>query len=186
MDFKAILAKHGIENEAVIADLQTAIDTSNMIPKSRFNEVISQRNDLQATNTELENNLAKATANLGDIKVKLTSAKSESANAQEELKVYVDKRNELMLADWNKKSAVFDVKKGDANFEKFEKIKQKFKFADKDTPLTPEQVDNNLSHYRTYDEIGYFGSDNTNAPALPKGKSNNGNPVNKLDEIFPT
>jgi len=150
-----VLAKHGVENAELIAELETVIQTAESkntgdgIPYSRFKEKVSQYNNAVADNAELKTQLEQLNEKLNQSATQigeLSKYKTEFENVQKQ-------KFEKNLEKWNSSKEIFNVAEGDKIFEKVAKVKHRFNLAD---DLTPDQIQSNLAMLDTYNEVGYF------------------------------
>jgi hypothetical protein len=145
-----VLKKHGIEDAEVIksveeyVDATLAVKSENMIPKSRFDEVVSQRNNLKADISEREAEIAamkEQQIDVGEI------SKIKESKAELEKKVY-----EIRASEWEKKSSLFTTDNEELK-NRLEKIKDEFVVNDQ---LTLDQIEQNLKAWQRYEKIDYF------------------------------
>ena len=156
MNLVELLKKHGIEDNIVISEVEGYVNSklaenSDSIPKSRFDEVIKQRNELRADLSEREakiENLNKKieTFDNSDLKAQLETFKTENETLKQN--VYETKK-----AQWEKVSGFFN---DDNTKDKAEKIKKFFQFPEGEQDLTLDQIDNNLKEYERFEAAGVF------------------------------
>jgi len=112
-----LLGKHAVENAELKAELEQLLaaaeqNNTDMIPKSRFSEVIKQRNEANAKIAELESDLEQKHSKIET----LENDYSEAGKWKEELESFKAKQSSEMRSNWLEKSKLLDVKETDKNF----------------------------------------------------------------------
>ena len=174
-----VLAKHEITDESAIADLEDYISktlaakSDNMIPKSRFDEVIEQRNQLKADLSEKDGEVNKLNKNI-----------TKLGKSGESLKILEDENKSLKAEvlnirheQWKSREHYFT----DEEFkEKSDKIRDDFIFPEEDQELTLEQIEKNINAFKPYEKVNYFGIE----PLDPDGKKPKGIPPKEYKSPF--
>jgi len=180
MGLKELLAKHGVENatlESEISALITAAEQNNTgIPKSRFDAVIAERNELRADKAELESKIAELTGNIETLKTDNQTLRA----IEKEYNDVKASRQKAELEKWNKRKEILNISEADPNFDKIQKVIGKFIMED---DLTPEQVRSNNNLFETYEEIDYFGKDTNTHPDGKKPGSAGSQKLNPFDMV---
>ena len=146
-------------------------NTERAIPYARFKKVISERNSLLS-------DLAESDVKIKELETRYTTSTKEIENLQTyktELTALREKKFNADKQSWEVSAKVFEVKEGDKNFEKVQKVKHRFKFGD----LTASEVAQNIEILKTYNEINYF--DVVTNPTNYNTKKAEGSPANKTD-----
>lgn len=160
-DVKKMFAEAGVENEELIASVEKAIKTVKSdntvvegIPQAKYNRKVAEfynlvddKAELQAKKENLEEKLSKANETI-----------KELGQYKDQINEINEKRHEKILSDWNRRSKLFDIKKGDKLYDKVEKVKHRFNLGD---DLDDSQIEHNLELLKTYDEVDYFKGDKT-------------------------
>lgn len=180
MTVKELFTKHGIDNAELQAEVEVLLTTAESkktdgIPLGRFNVKVKECNDLRADKVELEQTITDQKTNIET----LETNNKELKKVQKEFDIYKKGEATKFAEKWNGRKAVFDIEDTDPEYEKVNKIKHKFHFAEEDKELTAEQVIANNTLYDTYDEIGYFKKDKSD---LEDGKSAKGEPKDKFED----
>jgi len=145
---KELLVKHGVEtNDNLVSDLKSILTG---IPASRLTEVTTERNALRADIADAQSTI-QGFSTLNEQLASVTSQRDDYMGKWNGHQNSITTKN---LESWKSKSSIFDAKKGDAQYDKIQKVKGKFAFGD---DLTSEQITSNLNSYAIYDDIGYFG-----------------------------
>jgi hypothetical protein len=150
MKIKELLAKHGVENAELLSDIESAIDSSDMIPKSRFNSVIKERNTLRADVAEKDSVIETLKTEKETLKTQteeLTGFKTKWESQQEA-------RNNEILSNWEEKAKIFAIDETDKRFETVNNLKESFVFAEEGKKLSPEQANSNLEKYNLLEKAG--------------------------------
>jgi uncharacterized coiled-coil DUF342 family protein len=138
----------------IISAVENAISTAESqktegIPTDRFNEVISERNNLRA-------DLAETKSELDGLRSKINEKDSQIEEIQEyktKYQEWKDKQNQKQQELWNQRKKMLEVEETDPHKEKIDKIIGKFNMDDN---LKPEQVEANNKMFDIYDEVGFF------------------------------
>ncbi len=167
MTLTDILAKHAIENNDLLNDLQLVLDeiqtasSENQIPKSRFDEVISQRNELREEVRELQ-------LELEGYKRKLKGFEDLNVEAlQEELEGLRVQVQESRRKRWEEYERFFEVPEDDPRYMKMLRIRDDFRFGTDTEPLSPDDINHNLQTIKPYLKAGYFEKEQTYDSARP-------------------
>ena len=165
MDLKALFAKHSVESAELLADIQASLDSSDMIPNSRFKQVIKERNELRADAAEKESNIETLKAE----KEKLATEKNSLTEYKTKWEGEETKRTAKIKTDWENKKKIFAIDSTDKRFEKVSEIKDSFVFAAEGEELTPEQMKSNLEKMVFLEKAKVFGT-SEEAPNYDRGK----------------
>jgi len=153
MDLKALFAKHSVESAELLADIQSSLDSSDMIPNSRFKQVIKERNELRADMAEKDSNIETLKAEKELLATDINGlTKIKTMWEGEETK-----RTAKIKTDWEDKSKIFDIENTDKRFDKVSEMKDSFVFAAEGEELTPEQMKANVEKYTLLEKTGVFG-----------------------------
>jgi len=165
MDLKALFAKHSVESAELLADIQSSLDSSDMIPNSRFKQVIKERNELRADMAEKDSNIETLKAEKELLATDINGlTKIKTMWESEETK-----RTAKIKTDWEDKSKIFDIENTDKRFDKVSEMKDSFVFAAEGEELTPEQMKANLEKMAFLEKAKVFDT-SEEAPDYDKGK----------------
>jgi len=180
-----LLAKHGVENAEVKAELEQLLatvesDKTNGIPESRFKEVIKERNEARARIVEMESELEQSQSKLE----KLETDYSEAGKWKQELDAFKEKQFNESRTLWIEKSKLFKVEETDKMFSKIDKIKADFVIKENPEDYTNEEIAQNINALKPYEKIGYFAVDNKD-PGFDDSRSKKEKPTDpKNDPVF--
>ena len=152
MDLKKILAKHGVESAELLADLQAGIDNMDSIPKTRFNEVIKQRNEAKADLAEKESQLSSL-----EEKVKaLRNERKELAEYKTKWETAESERLASIKEEWAEKSKIFEIDETDKRFDTVKSLRESFVFAQEGEELSKDQLLSNIKQMRLLEKANVF------------------------------
>jgi len=158
---KELLAKHGVENanlEAEVNVLLTSAGSQNAgIPKDRFDTVIGERNQLRADVSERDATIAEINATIETQKADI----DRLSGIEVEYKTFKDAENKRELDKWIERKKVLMVDDSNPDYEKVQKVLHKFNVSEE---LTPEQIKSNNTLFETYEEVDYFAKTDNKYP----------------------
>jgi len=158
MDVKGLFTKYGVENAELLADIEQAASKLQGIPAGRFRVVVGERN-------EARTKLAEQEVMIEGLNKTITAFDGERATLGEFKTKYEGIQAEAFRADkesWGEKAKMFNVEEGNVLFEKVSKIKDRF-LTPTDRELTHDEVRQNLNNFKVYEDINYFGKQETTA-----------------------
>lgn len=158
-------------------DLREDLTSANQESKSRkekIRELQKQIDDKGDSKEDYDTKIAKKDAEikeLNELKVKYEKFQAD------ELKNTTDKFDKIVKG--------LTVKETDPEYETYQKVLGKLTLADKDTPLTSEQIKANLTIYEYAKEFGALKIDESDFDegANPKGKPSKDAPKDPLDAL---
>jgi len=152
MKLKEILAKHSVDSAELLSDLEAFVDGMDTIPKSRFNEVIKQRNEAKADLAEKESQVTDLSAKVNT----LTEKEKELAAYKTKWEKTETERFENIKTKWENESKIFDIDETDKRFEKVNGVKDSFIFGTEEKPLTQPDIEKNLEKLNLLKKTGVF------------------------------
>ena len=168
MKLRDVLKKHEITDEKIVNDIEEYVSSTladksdNMIPKSRFDEVIKERNELRADLSEKDGEIGNLNAKIE----KLSESEKTISVLEEDNKNLKKDLYDWKLGLWKEKAVYF----ADDKFkDKAEKIKDDFVFPDEGKELTLEQIEQNLKQIKPYEKAEYFEQRKSFDGTKPKG-----------------
>ena len=161
MTLQEIFAKYSIDDEGLQADMEQLLNDTmaerneSQIPKSRFDEVIAQRNEvreqLQQVQTELEG-----------YSRKLSEYEQLDIPAmQEEKERLAQQVADIQRKQWEKYEKFFEIPEDDPRYERMLRIREDFRLGSETEPLSAEDIRHNLEAIKPYIKAGYFTKDET-------------------------
>jgi DNA repair exonuclease SbcCD ATPase subunit len=132
--------------------------------KEKLRTLESEMSDLKEQSEKLKNNEPELT--------RLKGIETEYLNSK---KAGFEKRH----ADWMEKQKKLKVEETDPQFDKIEKVKGQFVYADDKTQLTDEQLAANEKAYSLLSDINFFAEDNSKAEAFPRAGGGNNSLISK-------
>jgi len=133
-------------------ELAKMFDSGDTIPKSRFQEVLTQRNEATAKVVELETEKTANDTKLAEATTKLEASK----NLQTELDTFKTAETSKLKAEHESKIAeLFTLKEDDKRFEKFAKVKGDFIF-NAEGNYSTEELKSNLKTFGFLEKTGYL------------------------------
>jgi predicted nuclease with TOPRIM domain len=136
----------------VRAELEAYLDShlseNGGIPKSRFDEVIGQRNALREQ-------LAENTREIEALHTRFDSL-PEIDSLREENETLTRQVAETRRREWAQYEPLFRLEPGHPLYTKVQRIRDEFDIPENDTECTPETVERNLSAIRPYLNADYF------------------------------
>ena len=173
----------------VVAKVKTAVDAelskSDTVPKSRFSEVIKERNDATAK-------LAETEVEIEGLKTKLTEQQEQISQAntyKEKLEKYEQESFSKVKEAWSNKAKFFEVDEKSKDKDRIEKLKSKFSFAKEGEELTKEQISKNNELYDILVDTGAIvvgSGGNGTPPKIPRNEppGGKGNGQQSLADII--
>lgn len=156
MNFAPILEQHGIDNPELIESLSRAWEeaqsSSPMIPKSRLDEVISQRNELREKLSQLQDERT----GLFNRVERLETERGESGKLQEQLKAVESRYREALAERWSAYRSLFEAKESDPRYPVISRIRDDFHLDADPAEMTAEQLEQNLEALKPYLKAGVF------------------------------
>ncbi|GEM_PF-2309810 len=147
-----VLAAHGVEDETLAAALsewfEASLAENANIPKSRFDEVIAQRN-------ELRRRIEEDGQELQALRTQAQQRPPEEWNRlMEENRTLQQQLVQRRLDEWAPYAAWFQP--GHPNYEKAQRVADDFRLPQDGQTLTLEQAQHNLGAIQPYLKAGYF------------------------------
>jgi len=155
MDVKSILAKHGVENAELQAELDELVritESKNPENWKRFKKSLTEVEELKADNAELqvENEHLKGKLD------QLTESNKELSGFKTRLAEYESKEAEKIKQKHDKVLEVITKGKDDPLYDKVSKIANQFTIPTEDEELSKDKMLENIRIFDVLDSTGYF------------------------------